>query len=45
MRSPHVNVLFTVTAIPGESYHAPHAPLRQRLSVGGGPAQVHTQLR
>ena len=33
---------FTVTAMPGESYHAPHPPLRQRLSVGGGPAQVCT---
>ena len=29
-----------VTAMPGEQHHAPHAPLRQRLSVGGGPAQV-----
>ena len=29
-----------VTALPGEQHHAPHAPLRQRLSVGGGPAQV-----
>ena len=28
--------------MPGESYHAPHAPLRQRLSVGGGPSQVCT---
>ena len=37
-------MLSAVTAMPGESHHAPHAPLRQRLSVGGGPAQVHTKL-
>ena len=35
---------FSVTALPGDSYHGPHAPLRQRLSVGGGPAQVSPQF-